>query len=223
MKQILILGLFLVLDFSGRALDASEANNASTVLDKRTVYLVSHGWHAGIVLRREDLFGKRWPIIDDFPHGEYLEIGWGDLEFYQNPEPGSWLMIRAVLQPTDSVLHVVGFEGEVTRYFPNSEVIRIELPLENFRRLSQTIAASFELDGEGRPLSLGPGLYGNSRFYRSRESYHLFNTCNVWVARILRTAGLPVNPALSLRVEGLLEQVRSSENDRSLVPQARSE
>ncbi len=65
MKQILILGLFLVLDFSGRALDASEANNASTVLDKRTVYLVSHGWHAGIVLRREDLFGKRWPIIDN--------------------------------------------------------------------------------------------------------------------------------------------------------------
>jgi len=44
---------------------------------------------------------------------------------------------------------------------------------------------------------LGPGLYGRSRFYASRERFHLFKTCNVWVATALREAGLPVTPSIN--------------------------
>jgi hypothetical protein len=57
-------------------------------------------------------------------------------------------------------------------------------------------------------MSLGPGLYGNSRFYLSRETYHLFNTCNVWTARALRAAGLPITPARAISVESLMSQAR---------------
>jgi hypothetical protein len=53
---------------------------------------------------------------------------------------------------------------------------------------------------------LGSGLYGDSRFYPARETFHLFNTCNVWTARALRSAGLPVRDAIT--TEGLMAQVR---------------
>ncbi|WP_456377242.1 DUF2459 domain-containing protein [Thiolapillus sp.] len=70
------------------------------------------------------------------------------------------------------------------------------------------IGDSFARNAAGSASDLGPGLYGNSRFYLSRERYHLFNTCNVWVARQLRRAGLPINPVRSIRVEGLMSRVR---------------
>jgi len=120
------------------------------------------------------------------------------------------LILKAALLPTASVLHIAGFNGPVPAYFPYSEIIGIELSPAGFERLSRTIAASFARDGAGNTRSLGSGLYGNSRFYLSREIYHLFNTCNVWVARALRTAGLPITPARAITVESLMSQVRKS-------------
>ncbi|MGH9649716.1 MAG: DUF2459 domain-containing protein, partial [Terriglobales bacterium] len=60
----------------------------------------------------------------------------------------------------------------------------------------------------GAPVvaSLGPGLYGDSRFYPARESFSLFRTCNVWTARGLRVAGLPIHDSITM--EGLLSQAR---------------
>jgi uncharacterized protein (TIGR02117 family) len=174
----------------------------------KTIYLVSHGWHAGIVLRRSDITGSDWPPASDFPDAQYLEVGWGDRHYYQTPDPHLGLILKAALLPTASVLHLVGFDGSVPVYFPNSEIISIKLSATGFTRLSRAIATSFALDEAGNARSLGSGLYGNSHFYSSIESYHLFNTCNVWVARMLRTAGLPVTPARAISVESLMSQVR---------------
>ena len=57
-------------------------------------------------------------------------------------------------------------------------------------------------------MPLDPGLYGNGRFYLSGETYHLFNTCNVWTARVLSNAGLPLSPAFAIHVSDLMSQVR---------------
>jgi uncharacterized protein (TIGR02117 family) len=175
---------------------------------RKTIYLVSHGWHAGIVLQRAEIPDSVWPAPGDFSNAQYLEVGWGDMDFYQTPDPHMGLIIKAALLPTASVLHIVGFSGTVPAYFPFSEIIRIELSAAGFEHLARTIAASFARDEAGHAKSLGPGLYGNSRFYLSRESYHLFNTCNVWTARALRAAGLPITPARAITVESLMSQVR---------------
>ena len=78
----------------------------------------------------------------------------------------------------------------------------------DFEHLSRTIVASFARDEAGNAKSVGPGLYGNSRFYLSVETYHLFNTCNVWTAKALRAAGLPITPATVIWVESLMSQAR---------------
>ena len=170
----------------------------------RTIYLVSHGWHAGIVVRRTDIPAGIWPQHKDFPEAEYLEIGWGDKDYYMTPQPHLGITLKAGLLPSASVLHVVGFRGAVTHYFPQSEVISIDLSEAGFERLCAYLASSYAEDESGHRKPLGPSLYGDGQFYLSRESYHAFNTCNVWSARALHAAGCPITPASALTVDTLM-------------------
>jgi uncharacterized protein (TIGR02117 family) len=175
----------------------------------KSIYLASHGWHAGIVIKRTDIPEGIWPEHYDFPDAEYLEVGWGDKDYYMTPDPGMGITLKAGLLPTDSVLHVVSFRGSVERYFSRSEITRIDLSYEGFARLCRYISNSYARDEAGKVQALGPGLYGKSRFYLSRETYHAFNTCNVWTARGLRNAGCPLVPASTLTVEELMTEVAS--------------
>ena len=94
--------------------------------------------------------------------------------------------------------------------FASAEIVALQLTPQGFARLVAAISASHELDAAGRPIPLGPGpgLYGRSRFYASSEAFHLFATCNVWVAGILREAGVPVSPMLSQTSGALFTQLR---------------
>ena len=170
----------------------------------RTIYLVRHGWHAGIVVNRSDIPPGTWPQHNEFPEAEYLEVGWGDRDYYMALEPGLGTMFKAGLMPTDSVLHVVGFRGSVTDYFPHSEVIRIKLSEAGFQRLCNYIEDSYAPGEAGPSQPLGPSLYGEGQFFLSRETYHAFNTCNAWTARALRDAGVSISPATNIRVETLM-------------------
>ena len=171
----------------------------------KSIYLVSHGWHAGIVVNRADIPPGTWLQHNDFPEAEYLEVGWGDKDYYMTPEPHLGITLKAGLLPSASVLHIVGFSGPVTRYFPYSEVIRVELSEPGLKQLCTYIENSYARDEVGLSQSLGPALYGDGRFYLSQETYHAFNTCNVWTARALRYAGCPITPAATLSVDSLME------------------
>ena len=190
------------------ALLPSTAFAVRDTTPKVSIYLVSHGWHAGIVLPRQSLSTRIAALQRDFGHVEYLETGWGDSDFYQTPEPHIGHILKAGLFPTESVLHVTGFNGDVANYFPYSEIIALKVTPEQRDELGRYIAASFETDSEGKIASLGPGLYGDSHFYRSHESYHIFNTCNVWTARALHKAGLATRPSSAITVDDLMTQLR---------------
>ncbi len=206
MSRIQVWILSLVVSCSACASSISGPPAASENVTRSTIYLVNHGWHAGIVLRQAEILDSAWPVLEDFPDAQYLEVGWGDMDFYQTPGPHMGLILKAALLPTASVLHIVGFTGPVASYFPYSEIIRIELSASAHEQLSRTIAASFARDEAGKTRSLGQGIYGDSNFYMSREVYHLFNTSNVWTARALRDAGLPITPQRVFTVEDLMSQ-----------------
>ncbi len=172
-----------------------------------TIYLVSHGWHAGIVIKRADIPADVWPQHNEFPGAEYLEVGWGDKDYYMTPDPGLGITLKAGLLPTASVLHVVGFTGPVTRYFPRSEIIGVDLSIAGLERLCRYIENSYARDESATSRPLGPSLYGDGLFYLSRESYHVFNTCNAWTARALREAGCPIRPVGNLRIDTLMNNV----------------
>lgn len=170
------------------------------------IYLVAHEGHTGIVVPRASIPAGLWPESQDFPKADYLEVGWGDRDYYQGRDQGVWGTLRAALWPTPSVLHVVGVRGPVARYFRASEVVELMLSHDGFERLVRYIDEAHERTGGAAAARLGPGLYGDSSFYAARESFHLLRTCNVWTARALRVAGLDVHS--SITSDGLMSQAR---------------
>lgn len=170
------------------------------------IYLVSHEGHTGIVVPRAEIPAALWPEKRDFPRADYLEVGWGDRDYYMGRDQGVWGTLKAGLWPTPSVLHVVGIRGSVAGYFRESEIAELTLTREGFNRLAGYISDEYDRVGNAPAAPLGPGLYGESRFYPARESFHLFRTCNVWTARALRAGGLSVHD--SITSEGLMSQAR---------------
>ena len=172
------------------------------------IYLVSHGWHVGIVIERTDSTAAHWPEQADFPDAVFLEVGWGDRDYYQDPDPDVGKLLKAGLWPTKSVLHIVGFRRPVTAYFPRSEIIRLDVPEAGIDALAAYVHDAYARDDAGNVIALGPGLYGESRFYAGRQRYHVFKNCNTWAARALRAAGVRVRPAEILTADDLLRQAR---------------
>lgn len=158
------------------------------------IHVVRHGWHAGIVVRAADVPTDAWPARQAFADADYLEVGWGARAYYQAQDPSPWLGLHALLWPAPGVLHMAAFNGTVERAFPAAEIVALQVSPQGLARLVSAIAASHERDAAGRPIAFGPGLYGKSRFYASRDQFHLFATCTVWTAALLREAGVPLGP-----------------------------
>jgi len=171
------------------------------------VYLVAHDKHSGIAVRRADIPAGLWPESRDFPQAEYLEVGWGDRDYYYGRNQGLWGTLRAALGlDNPSVLHVAGVRGALAENFPASEIIEVRLHRDGFERLVLYIHDAYDRAGAPAAAPLGPGLYGESWFYPARGSFNLLRTCNVWTARGLRGAGLPIHD--SITKEGLMSQTR---------------
>ena len=205
---LLLLALVVLVPGCAAQLNPGSAPAADAQATMHRVHVVRHGWHSGIVVRAADVPLQAWPARREFADAEYLEVGWGDRAYYPAPDPSVWLGLRALLWPTAGVLHMVAFSGPVEHYFASAEIVALQLTPQGFARLVAAVSASHELDAASQPIPLGPGLYGTSRFYASREVFHLFATCNVWVAAMLREAGVPVSPTLSPTSGALFAKLR---------------
>ena len=208
-QRQLIFTLTFICLFSGCAASSNKDCPADKHTSAHTIYLVSHGWHVGIVVETSDIPDEAWPAHKTFADARYLEIGWGDRDFYQASSPGISISLKAILLPTPSVLHIVAFNNSVTSHFPHSKIISIPLSAPGFQHLIAHIANSFDKDSTGNSVPLEPGLYGVSQFFRSRDSYHLFKNCNNWVAKALYTAGCPMSPSLAITADSLMSQAQS--------------
>ncbi|BAU47646.1 membrane protein [Sulfurifustis variabilis] len=179
----------------------------AAVHDVRSIHIVVHGWHAGVAIAREDIATSVWPEALDFPAADHIEAGWGDRDYYTAPGFRLSYALRALFLPTPSVLHLVGIRGRVA-CFPARDIVELRVPRSSVERLVGYIAGSHARDEAGRGIVVAPGLYGGGRFYLSNESYHLFRTSNVWLARGLREAGIRVVPGLAFSSTGLMSQLR---------------
>jgi len=174
----------------------------------KVIYVVNHGWHTAIVLKREEIPETIvWPGLRDFARDRYIEVGWGDWDYYQAPEESWVMMLKAALWSTRSVLHVAGFSEPVRTFFPASEVIEVALTDEGFKELCGFIARTHMRVERDQGIKIGPGLYGNSGFYPAQGKFHVFRNCNSWVAEALLVAGLPVS-RFTVTAGSVMAQVR---------------
>jgi uncharacterized protein (TIGR02117 family) len=171
------------------------------------VFVVVHRWHSGVMVPRAALTPVILPEAADFPEADYLEFGWGNRDYYQGKR-GAWVVLKAALLPTPGVLHVATCSGKVVACFPYSRMYLLDMPESNLRRMIERLSSSFQRDAHPKAQPLGRGLYGESRFYPSHEKFYLVRNCNTWTASLLRAAGYPIRPALSLTVAALTTQLK---------------
>lgn len=114
-----------------------------------------------------------WPTQRDFAGSEYVEVGWGDRNFYLAPQGTLWLALKAAFWSTSAVLHVIAFDGPPERSFAGREVVALRVSERGFRRLADFVGAAWATDESGEPIPLGPGLYPLSRFYLATGRYFL--------------------------------------------------
>jgi uncharacterized protein (TIGR02117 family) len=172
-----------------------------------TVFVTSNGWHTDIGIARADIPEGRIPEGADFPDARYLQFGWGDKDYYAEPDPGLGTTLGAAF-PGPAVVHLAGLAAPPNEVFRGIEQITLTLDEAKFARLVDYLHASFERGGQARAASSGPGVYGFSRFYPATGEFHLFNTCNTWTARALATAGLKVKVAGVQEADEVMRQLQ---------------
>ncbi len=199
--QLIITILLIVISATAIA----SAQNKTT----HPIYIIRHGWHTGLAVKINDIPKHLIPEKAHFHGMRFLEIGWGDKGFYQAKKITIPLTLKAMILPTESIIHMVGFSYPVEKFFSKSEVIRINVKRKNFLILLTFIHNSFERDKNKTLLPLRDGIYGYSWFYKGSGYYHIFRTCNKWTAEALQKANIPVNTYYVANAESLMSQIRN--------------
>lgn len=173
----------------------------------KTIFVASNGWHTGIIIARADLPPGAIPETADFPNARYFEFGWGNREYYPAPDKTIGMTLRAIV-PGDAVVHLAGLPGDPRVVFPTAEFVAARVSADGFRRLVAFINEGFQRSGAPRIGASHKGLYAFSAFYPGTGTFHLFYTCNTWVADGLARAGLPVRAAGVQMAHEVMRQLR---------------
>jgi len=164
-----------------------------------TIYLIKQRWHTAIVFYTEDLDSTIIPEVKYFSDTELIDIGWGDEAFYQYPDFDWDLAYQALFYPTPSTLRMEGIYISMIEYFNLSEIV-VELKINNEQLiiLLNYINETIRRNNEGQSEILSTQYLKRIYFLRANGDYHLFNTCNTWLAKGLNKAGFKIKDDIVL-------------------------
>jgi uncharacterized protein (TIGR02117 family) len=171
------------------------------------IFIINHGWHAGLVIKAKDLNDAIPELSVRFPDSQYYEIGWGDSGFYQSTEITTSLTFQAMFWSAGSVLHVVGLDSNPTERFKKSKVVLLDTDTKHYKNLIAFISSSFERDHNHEIIPENHGIYDDSQFYKGIGKYHIFNTCNNWTAKALYSAGFDISPTFKLTSSSVMKSI----------------
>ena len=181
------------------------------------VSVVSDGWHTAIVVSRAQLIETGLvPETGDVPKLRFIEFGWGDRAYYPAREKTLGMALDAALRATPAVLHIAGFNRSPEQIYGDADVISIAMNGQRFRHLIMAIDSYFDREERDRSSSIAPGLYPYSRFYHAHGGFHLFNNCNAWTTRILRSGGVNLSLIGVITAGQLMSQLRGKDGFASI-------
>lgn len=157
------------------------------------VYVINHGWHTGLVVPHSASGATLWPGPQEFPDAVALEVGWGDVDFYQAPTATMCLALQAAFCSRGSVLYVRGLQAPLADALLAQDAVALDLAPRAFAALLHFLDASYARDAQGRVMRLHARMHSQSALYLATGTYSLAYTCNTWTIRALRAAGLPLS------------------------------
>lgn len=159
----------------------------------KEIYLIKQYWHTAIVINSDDInktYVNKFNLTGNF---NIVDFGWGDEEFYQHPGFDSGLAFRALFYKTRSTLRVETIRIPKETYFDISEiVIKINVTEEQLEKILKFIDSTIVRDQNRKSQILSEQGFGRIKFFRAIGYYHLFNTCNTWIAQCLVNAGFEI-------------------------------
>jgi hypothetical protein len=162
--------------------------------DSIDVYLVKESWHTGLMFQVNDFTISSFPVIKYFEEFEYVDIGWGDADFYQTPGFDIFLAAKAILIPTPTVIRIDGYKYPIEKIIEWREfAIKFSLSKEQFLMMIKYINVHLVKDQTGEPIISKRELGKPIIFFKSHGQYHLFRTCNTWAAEVVNEAGFGID------------------------------
>ncbi|MFW5645448.1 MAG: DUF2459 domain-containing protein [Bacteroidota bacterium] len=172
------------------------------------ILVVQEGWHTGIVFKTNDVDSTIWPEIVHYRNKNFVDVGWGDEKFYQVPGYPVFVAARAVLFPTQSVLRVFPYSTPIlSAYFEDSKILTFTINRQQLDRLSRFVAESYKRDKNGN-AQLSKLYENNQHYFLATRNYHLFRTCNTWIALGFKKSGFDVRSFFVLYGKQLIRQLR---------------
>jgi uncharacterized protein (TIGR02117 family) len=163
------------------------------------IYLIKQRWHTAVVFNTQNVDTTILPEAKYFTGAKLIDIGWGDEAFYQHPDFDWELAYQALFYPTPSTLRIEGIFISKQQYFDISEIV-VELKINNeqLKILLKYISDRIWKDENGLDKILRTQYFNRVYFLKAKGKYHLFNTCNTWLARGLRQAGFEIKDDIIL-------------------------
>lgn len=195
-----ILGIIIFLLFylfAAFCLSRIEVNSDVVEKDDVTIYLITNGVHADLVLPVKTEM-KDWSESVKFDNtigkdstAKYVAFGWGDKGFYL--ETPSWADLKfktafaAGFGLSQSAMHTTFYKN-----MTESESCKIiHISNSEYKQLVEYIDSGFEHTADGKLIHIvTEANYGNNdAFYEAVGSYSLFKTCNTWANNALKSCG----------------------------------
>jgi uncharacterized protein (TIGR02117 family) len=185
----------------------SGARTAADGERSQVVYVVRRGWHSGVALAAADWPQRDSPLLATFAEVPYIELGWGDADFYQADKPTAFMAISAVLWPSSTVMEVVPLRAAPPPGSGDFEAIAVHVSNAELKAIVSSIDDSFV-----QPISPTGKTYrtagGEARFFHARGKFYLFRMCNRWTSELLRRAGCAVSPRLTLTARQVIKAAK---------------
>lgn len=161
------------------------------------LFVQTNGVHVSLIIPMqaagEDLSDIIRPsdLATPADYGTHAMIGWGHEGVYRSGV--SWAEVRwadilaAATGSDDVLLHV--YHRTRPQAAPHRRSLRVT-PAQ-YRHITADIRSSFRRDPQGRSIA-SPAYSADNVFYAATGHYSAVNTCNEWIASLLRRAGVRV-------------------------------
>lgn len=209
--------IFLIFNFSFKNTNNNKDKSKLFSLQKEDnykIYLIKNYWHTGIVFPVNEETLALIEALEYFKNRKFIDIGWGDEEFYQHPGFNLFLAAKAILYPTASAIRIEGFDYDDVNIYLSQCDEAIEIPLEKneLDTICTFINQAFEQDKKNEFHILSSRQDGRLIFFKSIYKYHLFNTCNTFVAKAFEGTSYKINPSGMVTVQQLFNAFLKFEN-----------
>jgi uncharacterized protein (TIGR02117 family) len=157
------------------------------------IQLHSNGVHTDLLLPVETNDYNWHSFLPSIP-ASYTRVafGWGDKGFYLNTPTWSDLQFltafKACTGLSTTAMHVSYYKGALKN---SDHTVSISINHQQYKKLRDYIQASFQ-HNDDRSLILIPHdpTYYDGQFYDAIGRYSIFTSCNSWVNKGLKKAGL---------------------------------